>query len=41
MELKRLRVLTTEILKTLNASIPVFKEDIFVSVKRKAITSCT
>ena len=41
MELKRLRVLTTEILKTLNASIPVFMEDIFIPVKRKAITSCT
>ena len=35
MEVKRLRILITEIFETLNASIPVFMEDIFIAVKKK------
>ena len=35
MEVKRLQILITEIFETLNASIPVFMEDIFIAVKKK------
>ena len=41
MEVKRLRILITEVFKTLNNSNPVFMEDIFHYCQKKALRSIT